>query len=94
MEKLSSAKRRSTLGGVIGDKVIMPGSPITTLPALLKEAETSLLIEEQSFHSTPIASSSTYTGVRSDALGRTPAMFKTPKSVFVPRPAIDGPREW
>ncbi|EGN92530.1 hypothetical protein SERLA73DRAFT_79466 [Serpula lacrymans var. lacrymans S7.3] len=35
----STRLRRRTFGGVVGDKVFIPGSPITTLPALLQEAE-------------------------------------------------------
>lgn len=35
-----ASRRRSTLGmGVIGDRVIIPGSPAITLPELLQEAE-------------------------------------------------------
>ncbi|KDQ60307.1 hypothetical protein JAAARDRAFT_67866 [Jaapia argillacea MUCL 33604] len=39
-------RRRSTLGGVIGDTVFMTGTPTTTLPALLKEAELDLDLEQ------------------------------------------------
>ena len=94
VQKSVSPKRRHTLGGVIGDKVIIPGSPVMTLPALLKEAETSLLIEEQAFHSTPLPSTFTAASTHFDTPGRTPAPFKTPKSVVVPLPVTDGPREW
>lgn len=94
VQKSASPKRRHTLGGVIGDKVIIPGSPVTTLPALLKEAETSLRIEEQAFHSTPLPSTSTAAIMRFDTPARTPAPLRTPKSVIVARPVTDGPREW
>lgn len=50
VQKYSSAHRRHSIGGVIGSKVIIPGSPSTTLPELLKEAEASVL-QEDSFHS-------------------------------------------
>ncbi|KAI0341515.1 hypothetical protein BDW22DRAFT_311571 [Trametopsis cervina] len=42
----ASSQRRRTLGGMVGDKVIRPGSPAVTLPQLLKEAEESLIMEE------------------------------------------------
>ncbi len=32
-------RRRETLGGVIGDRVYLPGSPVMTLEGLLQEAE-------------------------------------------------------
>jgi hypothetical protein len=35
-------KRRITLGGVVGNRVVMPGSPAITLTELLKEAEVGL----------------------------------------------------
>ncbi|KZT68945.1 hypothetical protein DAEQUDRAFT_307471 [Daedalea quercina L-15889] len=44
----STPKRRHTLGGMVGDKVIIPGSPALTIPELLKEAERSLQLEEES----------------------------------------------
>lgn len=40
-KRSSPAVRRRTFG-VVGDKVFIPGSPVTTLPQLLKEAEASL----------------------------------------------------
>jgi hypothetical protein len=41
--KTSNKKlRRATLGGMIGDKVIIPGSPAVSLPELLQQAETTL----------------------------------------------------
>ncbi|KAJ7582734.1 hypothetical protein C8J56DRAFT_864924 [Mycena floridula] len=39
ISKSAQAKRRETLGSVIGDKVYLPGSPVTTLKGLLVEAE-------------------------------------------------------
>ncbi|KAI0077615.1 hypothetical protein K474DRAFT_1661547 [Panus rudis PR-1116 ss-1] len=43
-----SSRHRRSLGGIIGDKVIIPGSPAMTLPELLNQAETSLKIEDRS----------------------------------------------
>ncbi|KAH9924216.1 uncharacterized protein B0H18DRAFT_439080 [Fomitopsis serialis] len=40
--------RRHTLGGMLGDKVFIPGSPALTIPELLKEAERSLDLENLS----------------------------------------------
>ena len=31
--------RRRTLGGIVGDQVFIPGSPIMTVPELLQQAE-------------------------------------------------------
>jgi hypothetical protein len=41
-KSVSPRARRTTIGGVIGDKVFIPGSPATTLPELLQEAEVNL----------------------------------------------------
>ncbi|KIM42226.1 hypothetical protein M413DRAFT_444671 [Hebeloma cylindrosporum] len=47
-------RRRSTLGmGVIGDRVFIPGTPVTTLPALLKEAELEVELEHEHLRETP-----------------------------------------
>ncbi|KII84684.1 hypothetical protein PLICRDRAFT_179487 [Plicaturopsis crispa FD-325 SS-3] len=60
-------RRRTTLGAVYGDKVIIPGSPATTLPELLHQAEMGLEREETALHHSPIKSA-------------TPrAAFKTPR---------------
>lgn len=32
-------RRRRTLGGIVGDKVFIPGSPLITVPQLLEDAE-------------------------------------------------------
>lgn len=40
--KKSAPNRRLTTGGVIGDRVYLPGSPVMTLPELLHEAEVGL----------------------------------------------------
>jgi len=46
---MSAAARRQTIGGVIGDRVFIPGSPVTTLGGLLKEAEQQVQLEKESF---------------------------------------------
>lgn len=46
-------KRRSTLGGMIGDRVFIPGSPAMTLPELLIRAEVGLEEHETAMHQTP-----------------------------------------
>jgi hypothetical protein len=43
----SIAHRRRSLGGMVGNQVIRPGIPATTLPELLKEAEDSLIWEDE-----------------------------------------------
>lgn len=50
VQKSASVSRRKSVGGVIGNKVVIPGSPATTLPELLREAEASIRLEEDSFH--------------------------------------------
>jgi hypothetical protein len=40
--KSTRKARRATLGGVVGDKVIIPGSPAMTWPELLQKAEVEL----------------------------------------------------
>ncbi|PPR08245.1 hypothetical protein CVT24_001287 [Panaeolus cyanescens] len=48
---INKQRRRSTMGmGVLGDKVIVPGSPVKTLPELLLEAEHEISFAEKSFH--------------------------------------------
>ncbi|TFY53812.1 hypothetical protein EVJ58_g9234 [Rhodofomes roseus] len=42
---IPNAPRRHTLGGMLGDKVFIPGSPAMTVPELLNEAERSLDLE-------------------------------------------------
>lgn len=98
MQKSSSSHKRHSVGGVIGDRVIIPGSPSTTLPELLKEAETSILQEEDSFHSplhaasssvapkTPVAGPSTRSFSRSPASSGSKVQ-RTVRKLF-------GPREW
>ncbi|KAI0684502.1 hypothetical protein BC835DRAFT_1389765 [Cytidiella melzeri] len=93
-----SSHRRSTLGGMIGDKVIRPGSPAVTLSELLREAEESLIVEEEG----PVLTLS----FASPALSRVSSpMFKTPshlgassimKTSFPSQQvaSVSGPRDW
>ena len=47
-------RRRSTLSmGVIGDRVFIPGTPVTTLPALLREAELEVEREHEHLRESP-----------------------------------------
>ncbi|TFK67570.1 hypothetical protein BDN72DRAFT_90243 [Pluteus cervinus] len=49
IRKTQSAKkeRRLTLGGVVGDQVFIPGTPVMTLPQLLAEAEKDLSVHHE-----------------------------------------------
>ncbi|CCL99775.1 uncharacterized protein FIBRA_01797 [Fibroporia radiculosa] len=47
----SPISRRHTLGGIIGDKVIIPGSPSILLPDLLKSNESAIHLERSSLRS-------------------------------------------
>ena len=97
VQKPSSAHKRHSVGGVIGDRVIIPGSPSTTLPELLKEAEESVMLEEDSFHSSlPAASSSvppktpTFRARASFPHSSVASTSRTQRTVHV----MPGPREW
>lgn len=90
--KATDRRRRSTMG-VIGNKVIIPGSPVTTLPELLQQAEeeiSHLANSSVRYASTPVRKQAT----------RDP--FKTPTSVkfadreggTTPKRHSAGPREW
>jgi len=53
-KSVSRNARRSTLGmGVIGDRVFIPGTPVTTLPALLREAELEVEREHEHVRDSP-----------------------------------------
>ncbi|CDO73904.1 hypothetical protein BN946_scf185016.g61 [Trametes cinnabarina] len=77
----SPLKRRRTFGGVIGDKIVIPGSPAMTIPELLSEAERSVEQRERSLH-TPARATSFLSDV---------GVFKVP----LDRPAFEtpGPRQ-
>lgn len=96
---ITKQRRRSTMG-VVGDKVIIPGSPVKTLPELLLEAEHEISFAEKSFH----AHEHSHIHI-SQPKDRDP--FKTPlPSRSHKRPRLshydysfnygstDGPREW
>lgn len=88
----SSARRRQTLGGVIGNKVIIPGSPVTTLPELLEEAEASLILEEDSFHSPyKVAATSVQPKTPARDLSTPATRLSISQQVVANR---SGPREW
>ena len=52
--KSARKRRHSTRGGVIGDLVYIPGSPVMTLPELLKQAEVGLEEHGPGIHQTPV----------------------------------------
>ena len=83
------------MGGVIGDKVIIPGSPATTLPELLKEVEESVLLEEQSLHSSPaklMASvSKEFQTPAPSTRSRRPSSWSTVQQTVR---KMTGPRDW
>ncbi|KAF8882194.1 hypothetical protein CPB84DRAFT_1838218 [Gymnopilus junonius] len=79
-KSVSKNKRRSTLGmGVIGDHVFIPGTPVTTLPELLKEAEVEVGRELEHDHRDDVRLSSELWPIKASLTGsgqRDP--FKTP----------------
>lgn len=89
--KRSSVPRRYTLGGTVGDRVIRPSSPYVTLPELLKEAEETLIMEEDGpiMHLSPLASS---LHDRQDLRLKTP--YRDGVSVLADIPPLTGPRDW
>ncbi len=97
VNKGTPVRRRRTLGGVIGDKVFIPGSPLMTMPQLLHEAELSVEQRERSLH-TPSRKES----FASDTSFKLPLpvdspMFETPgPRRAYPRPTFNpsGPRGW
>ncbi|RDX46692.1 hypothetical protein OH76DRAFT_1406776 [Lentinus brumalis] len=97
VNKGTPVRRRRTLGGVIGDKVFIPGSPLMTMPQLLHEAERSVEQRERSLH-TPSRKES----FASDTSFKLPLpvdspMFETPgPRRAYPRPTFNpsGPRGW
>ncbi|KDR68464.1 hypothetical protein GALMADRAFT_283159 [Galerina marginata CBS 339.88] len=59
-------RRRSTLGmGVIGDRVFIPGTPVMTLPELLKEAEMEVGLELEHDHQSPARPSQVWSALAS-----------------------------
>ncbi|KAI0718343.1 hypothetical protein C8T65DRAFT_725767 [Cerioporus squamosus] len=97
INKGTPVHRRRTLGGVLGDKVFIPGSPLMTVPQLLQEAELSVEQRERTLH-TPSRNGS----FASNSSFKLPLpvdrpMFETPGPRRVhARPTFNpsGPRAW
>ena len=89
--KGSTSLRRSTLGGVIGNRVVVDGTPRTNLAELLKEAEATIILEEGSLHglTPPKPSTSSKTPARGASSS---ARFDAIRSTF--ETPASGPREW
>ncbi|KAI0634994.1 hypothetical protein C8Q77DRAFT_1105212 [Trametes polyzona] len=93
----SPMKRRRTFGGVVGDKVIIPGSPVMTVPELLNEAERSVEQRERSLH-TPARATSflSDSGVFKVPFDRPAFETPGPRQRVHSRPLFNptGPRGW
>ncbi|KAI1798379.1 hypothetical protein LXA43DRAFT_1088487 [Ganoderma leucocontextum] len=74
--------RRRTLGGIVGDQVFIPGSPMMTVPELLKQAERTVEQRERSILHTPSR----------DPAGES-ASFRLPLPVDTPTFETPGPEE-
>ncbi|KAI0646138.1 hypothetical protein C8Q79DRAFT_1049298 [Trametes meyenii] len=96
-KRSSPLKRRRTFGGVVGDKVIIPGSPVMTVPELLHEAERSVEQRERSLH-TPSRAGSLLdsSGVFKRPLDQSAFETPGPRQRVHSRPAFNptGPRSW
>ncbi|KAH9855668.1 hypothetical protein C2E23DRAFT_594530 [Lenzites betulinus] len=96
-KQASPMKRRRTFGGVLGDKVIIPGSPVMTIPELLHEAERSVEQRERSMH-TPARATSFLndTGLFKVPLDRPAFETPGPRQRVHSRPMFNpnGPRSW
>ncbi|KAL7284323.1 hypothetical protein ACG7TL_001609 [Trametes sanguinea] len=93
----SPLKRRRTFGGVVGDKVIIPGSPVITVPELLSEAERSVEQRERTLHTPARATSFTSDiGVFKVPLDRPAFETPGPRQKVHARPLFNasGPRAW
>ncbi|KAI0367221.1 hypothetical protein BV20DRAFT_970877 [Pilatotrama ljubarskyi] len=82
-KRSTPVKRRRTIGGVVGDKVIIPGSPAMTVPELLHEAERTVEQRERSLH-TPLRTLSFH----GDGADGGSGAFKLP---MLDRPAFETP---
>ncbi|KAI0659001.1 hypothetical protein C8Q70DRAFT_142702 [Cubamyces menziesii] len=93
----SPMKRRRTFGGVIGDKVVIPGSPVMTVPELLHEAERSIEQRERSLH-TPARATSLLGDMSAFQVPLSRPAFETPgpRQKVHARPLFNssGPRSW
>ncbi|KAI0777505.1 hypothetical protein BD413DRAFT_661353 [Trametes elegans] len=91
-------KRRRTIGGVVGDKVIILGSPAMTVPELLHEAERTVEQRERSLH-TPARGTPSLNDTTAFSLPlNRPNAFETPgpRQRAHSRPLFNptGPRSW
>ncbi|KAH8083284.1 hypothetical protein BXZ70DRAFT_900722, partial [Cristinia sonorae] len=92
ISKSSTLKRRQSLGGMVGDKVFIPGSPVMTLPQLLHEVEQSLHIEDMSVSSSPFRPISP---LAYKTLSRESSLYESVlRSKVSSVPGIVGPRGW
>ncbi|KAH9941289.1 uncharacterized protein BXZ73DRAFT_88432 [Epithele typhae] len=88
--------RRRTLGGIVGDKVFIPGSPLTTIPQLLQDAERSILQTPSRNGSFSLDASGTFKLPLPTPIDS--PMFETPRpgARAWARPLfnVEGPRAW
>ncbi|KAI8986785.1 hypothetical protein BD414DRAFT_461162 [Trametes punicea] len=96
-KRSSPVKRRRTFGGVIGDKVVIPGSPVMTIPEFLQEAERSIEQRERTLH-TPARATSFLSDAGALKLPLDRPAFETPRprQRVHARPPFNssGPRNW
>ncbi|KAI0353411.1 hypothetical protein OH77DRAFT_1427485 [Trametes cingulata] len=98
-KRSTPVKRRRTFGGVVGDKVIIPGSPAMTVPELLHEAERTVEQRERSLH-TPSRALSYLSdsggAFKLPALDRPAFETPAPRQRVHSRPLFNpnGPRSW
>lgn len=88
--KIADRRRRRFTMGVIGDQVIIPGSPVTTLPELLQQAEEEVSCFANSSVRTPVRKQAT----RDPFKTPTPAKFADREGGTTPKCHPAGPREW
>lgn len=91
-----SSAGRGTLGGVIGNTVIIDGTPRTTLAELLKEAEATVIMEEGLHGLTPPKASNSLVNSKTPAHNMSSnSRLQTIRSTFESLSAASqGPREW
>lgn len=97
ISKGPSSARRGTLGGVVGNTVIIDDTPRTTLAELLKEAEATIIMEEGSLHGlTPPKVSTSSTSFKTPARSvSNSSRFEAIRSTYESPPVYStGPREW
>ena len=89
--------RRRTLGGIVGDQVFIPGSPIMTVPELLQQAERTVEQRERSILHTPSRELASESPNASFRVPETP-LFQTPapgeRMRVRPMFNASGPRAW